>query len=76
MFENQFQFHLVLPQGAAFTFFTETEVKFSSGFFHFQSGSTASIGLSWHERLHEQQCWITNIVEAECRSKTKIYSTK
>ena len=38
----RFSFSLALPQGAAFTFFTETEVKFSSGFFHFQSGSTIS----------------------------------
>jgi hypothetical protein len=36
----QFQFGSTIR--CRFTFFTETELKFSSGFFHFQSGSTIS----------------------------------
>ena len=39
----QFQFGSTIR--CRFTFFTETEVKFSSGFFQFQSGSTISTGL-------------------------------
>jgi hypothetical protein len=40
----QFQFGSTIR--CRFTYFTETEVKFSSGFFQFQSGSTISTGLS------------------------------
>jgi hypothetical protein len=44
----QFQFGSTIR--CRFTFLTETELKFSSGFFHFQSDSTIRIGLRDNSR--------------------------